>query len=66
LFIPGFLLPFAVIATTPTFLITFAGSRTAPGVLTGSGAFIIKDLWFIANMILLGQAFYRGRANRTE
>jgi len=59
LFIPGFLLAFAVFATTQTFLITFAGSWTAPGVLTGSGAFIIKDLWFIANMVLIGLAFYR-------
>ncbi len=59
LFIPGFLLAFAVFATTQTFLITFAGSWTAPGVLTGSGAFIIKDLWFIANMTLLWRAFYR-------
>jgi uncharacterized membrane protein YkgB len=57
----GFLLPFAVFATTQTFLITFAGSCTALGLLTGSGGFIIKDLWFIANMILLGQAFYRGQ-----
>ena len=45
----------------PNFLITFAGSCTALGLLTGSGGFIIKDLWFIANMILLGQAFYRGQ-----
>ncbi len=59
LFIPGFLLAFAVFATTQTFLITFAGSWTSPGVLAGSGAFIIKDLWFIANMVLIGHAFYR-------
>ncbi len=59
LFIPGFLLAFAVFATTQTFLITFAGSWTSFGVLTGSGAFIIKDLWFIANMVLIGVAFYR-------
>lgn len=59
LFIPGFLLAFAVFATTQTFLITFAGSWTSFGVLTGSGAFIIKDLWFIANMVLIGLAFYR-------
>lgn len=59
LFIPGFLLAFAVFATTQTFLITFVGSWTAPGVLTGSGAFIIKDLWFIANMALLWRAFYQ-------
>lgn len=59
LFIPGFLLAFAVFATTQTFLVTFAGSWTSPGVLTGSGAFIIKDLWFIANMALLWRAFYQ-------
>lgn len=59
LFIPGFLLAFAVFATTQTFLITFGGSWTSFGVLTGSGAFIIKDLWFIANMVLIGLAFYR-------
>ncbi len=62
LFIPGFLMAFAVFATTQTFLITFAGSWSAFGVLTGSGAFIIKDLWFIANMALLWQACYRPNA----
>jgi len=61
LFIPGFLLALAVFATTQTFLITFAGSWTSFGVLTGSGAFIVKDLWFIANMALMWQAFYQGR-----
>lgn len=57
LFIPGFLMAFAVFATTQTFLVTFAGSWASFGVLTGSGVFIIKDLWFIANMALLWRAW---------
>jgi len=57
LFIPGFLLCGSVFFTTQTFLISFPGSWTTPGVLSSSGVFIIKDLWFIANMLLLLQAW---------
>lgn len=57
LFIPGFLLCGSVFFTTQTFLLTFPNAWSAPGVLSSSGVFIIKDLWFIANMLLLLQAW---------
>lgn len=57
LFIPGVLMCGAVFVTTQTFLISFAAAWTAPGVLSSSGVFIIKDLWFIANLLLLTQAW---------
>lgn len=53
LFLPGFLLCGSVFFTTQTFLMSFPGAWTTPGVLSSSGVFIIKDLWFIANMLLL-------------
>ncbi len=57
LFIPGFLLCGSVFFTTQTFLLTFPNAWSAPGVLSSSGVFIIKDLWFIVNMLLLLQAW---------
>ncbi len=57
LFWPGFLLSLAVFATTQSFLLSFAGAWSAPGVLSSSGVFIIKDLWFIANLLVLQNAW---------
>ncbi len=57
LFWPGFLLSLAVFVTTQSFLLSFAGAWSAPGVLSSSGVFIIKDLWFIANLLLLQNAW---------
>lgn len=57
LFWPGFLLSLAVFVTTQSFLLSFAGAWSAPGVLSSSGVFIIKDLWFIANLLLLQHAW---------
>lgn len=64
LFWPGFLLSFAVFATTQSFLLTFEGAWLRSGVLSGSGVFIIKDLWFIANMAVIYQAWCLRRAGR--
>ncbi len=60
-FVVGFLMAFAVFATTQTFLISYAGAWQQLGILSGSGAFIIKDLWFIANMLLMAHVFYHGK-----
>jgi reactive chlorine resistance protein C len=57
LFIPGFLMCGSVFFTTQTFLFSFAGAWASPAVLSSSGVFIIKDLWFIANMLLLWHAW---------
>lgn len=49
LLLPGIAMSGAVFATTQTFLLSFPGSLDG-AILTGSGIFIIKDLWFIANL----------------
>jgi len=64
LFIPGFLMCASVFLTTQTFLISFPASWSSPGVLSSSGVFIIKDLWFIANMLLLAQAWWQRSGSR--
>lgn len=53
LFLPGWLLCLAVFLTTQSFLLSFTGAFSANGLLTASGQFLIKDLWFIANMLVL-------------
>ncbi|MFA0811556.1 DUF417 family protein [Microbulbifer epialgicus] len=53
LFWPGVLLCAAVFITTQTFLFSYPGSWAKPGVLASSGIFIVKDLWFIANLLMM-------------
>jgi uncharacterized membrane protein YkgB len=53
LFLPGWLMCLAVFLTTQSFLLSFPGAFSANGLLTSSGQFLIKDLWFIASMLLL-------------
>lgn len=48
----GVLMSGAVFVMTQTFLVSFSAS-VDQGVLTGTGIFIIKDLWFIANLWVL-------------
>ncbi|QFT56452.1 hypothetical protein FIU95_18045 [Microbulbifer sp. THAF38] len=52
-FWPGVLLCGAVFVTTQTFLFSYPGSWQSPGILASSGIFIIKDLWFIANLLIM-------------
>lgn len=52
LLIPGIIMCGAVFVTTQTFLVSFPGALNS-GVLSGTGMFIIKDIWFIANLALL-------------
>lgn len=59
LFLLGFGMALAVFATTQSFLLSFAGAWQQVGILTNSGIFIIKDLWFIANLALVWHAFHR-------
>ncbi|MCO1334739.1 YkgB family protein [Microbulbifer sp. OS29] len=47
----GLLLCAAVFLTTQTFLLSYPQSWAAPWQLSSSGIFIIKDLWFIVNLI---------------
>jgi len=52
------LLASTVFFVTQTFLLTFSGSLSAETLLTGTGQFIIKDLWFIVNLIIIHQLSY--------
>lgn len=49
------LLASTVFLVTQTFLLTFSGSLSASTLLTGTGQFVIKDLWFIVNLIIIHQ-----------
>lgn len=49
----GGLMSLSVFAMTQTFLFTFEHSLHTNGLLTSSGVFIIKDLWFIGNLLVL-------------
>lgn len=53
LFWLGIAMTGAVFVTTQTFLFSFPGSLTANGVLTSTGVFIIKDLWYLGNLAIL-------------
>ena len=53
----GFAMCLAVFLTTQSFLFTFTPAWQAFTVLSSSGVFLVKDLWFIANMLLITQAF---------
>ena len=52
-FWPGALMSGAVFVVTQTFLFTFEGSLSPQTGLTGTGHFLIKDLWFLANLLFL-------------
>lgn len=51
----GGLMSLTVFLMTQTFLITFDHSLYPNGLLMSSGIFIIKDLWFIGNLLVLVQ-----------
>lgn len=38
---------------TQTFLITAPNALSSTTVLAGLGQFVIKDLWFIANLVII-------------
>ena len=49
---PAVLMSGAVFIVTQTFLISWDASTSTDTILTTGGHFLIKDLWFIANLIL--------------
>lgn len=51
--IPGILMSGAVFAVTQTFLFTTPGAFSAETLMTGTGQFLIKDLWYIANLVVI-------------
>ncbi|WDE01789.1 DUF417 family protein [Thalassomonas actiniarum] len=52
LVLPAIVMSGMVFVVTQTFLISFDASISADTLLTSTGHFLIKDLWFIANLIL--------------
>ncbi|AIY66760.1 hypothetical protein OM33_16710 [Pseudoalteromonas piratica] len=48
----GILMAGAVMLTTQTFLFTWPPALSSDTVLSSGGQFLIKDLWFVANLVL--------------
>ena len=48
----GILMAGAVMLTTQTFLLTWPPALSSDTVLSSGGQFLIKDLWFVANLVL--------------
>jgi len=48
---PAILMSGMVFIVTQTFLLSFAGALSIDTLLTTTGHFLIKDLWFLANLI---------------
>lgn len=53
LLMPGILMSGSVFVVTQTFLFSTPGVFSADTVITGTGQFLIKDLWFIANLAVI-------------
>ncbi|WP_246029042.1 DUF417 family protein [Parashewanella tropica] len=51
--LPAVLMSGAVFVVTQTFLFTADGVFSADSIVTTTGHFLIKDLWFIANLVCL-------------
>lgn len=49
---PAVLMAGAVFITTQTFLLTWDAALSAETILSTGGHFLIKDLWFVANLII--------------
>jgi len=55
LLIPAILMSGAVFAVTQSFLITWESATSSTALLSTGGHFLIKDLWFIANLCFFWQ-----------
>jgi len=55
LLLVGFFLSAAVMVTTQTYLFTWPAALSSETVLSSGGQFLIKDLWYIANLIFIGK-----------
>jgi len=53
--VAGLLLASTVFLVTQSFLFTFSASLSADTILAGTGQFIIKDIWFIVNLVIIHQ-----------
>ncbi len=52
LLMPAVLMSGAVFAVTQTFFLSFSGALSSETLLTTTGHFLIKDLWFIGNLLI--------------
>lgn len=52
LVLPSIAMAGAVMLTTQTFLFTWPAALSSDTLLTAGGQFLIKDVWFIANLVL--------------
>ncbi|WP_448552440.1 DUF417 family protein [Thalassotalea montiporae] len=55
LFIPAVLMSGAVMLTTQSFLFTWPDALSAESLLSSGGQFLIKDLWYLANLVFYYQ-----------
>ncbi len=62
---PALLMSGAVFVVTQTFLISWSGALSAETLLSTGGHFLIKDLWFIANLIMFYQLNQQGKADNS-
>lgn len=53
LLLPATAMAGAVFVVTQTFLFSFSGALSTETILTSTGHFLIKDLWFIANLAVV-------------
>lgn len=55
LFWPGFMMCLSVFITTQTFLFSWPGALSSDSILSYGGQFLVKDMWYIANMLVIYQ-----------
>ena len=58
LLIPAVLMSGAVFAVTQTFLLSWPATVSSDTILTVTGHFIIKDIWFIINLLIFATLMY--------
>jgi len=63
LLIPAVLMSGAVFAVTQTFFLSFSGALSSETLLTTTGHFLIKDLWFIGNLLIFTTLIRNKSAN---
>ena len=65
LLVPSIAMSGAVFLVTQTFLFTFEGALSGQTLLTTIGHFLIKDLWFIANLLFFYSIMSDSRSENT-
>jgi len=63
LLMPAVLMSGAVFAVTQTFFLSFSGALSSETLLTTTGHFLIKDLWFIGNLLIFTTLIRNKSAN---